>query len=85
MPRDIGALYGLNEDDRGRLWVVRKRPDRVSEFDVWERSGRRIATMEAPTLNDRFPLYFISNGRLVAVTYDEDDLPIVVVYRIREQ
>jgi hypothetical protein len=84
VPRDIGAVYGLEEDDRGRLWVLRKRPDGVSELDVWERGGRRVGTMEAPTMNKRFPLYFISNGRLVAVTYDEDELPYVVVYRIRE-
>jgi hypothetical protein len=83
-PRDVGAIYGFNEDDRGRLWVVRKRPDRKSEFDVWERNGRRVATMDAPTLGENFPLLHISNGRLVAVTHDEDDLPVVIVYRIRE-
>lgn len=84
VPRDIGALYGLGEDDRLRLWVVRKRPDQRSQFDVWERGGRHVATVDAPRLGEFQPIFFVAHGRLAAVTLDEDDLPYVVVYRIRE-
>lgn len=85
VPRDRGALRWFEEDDTGRLWVLRQRPDQRFEFDVWDRVGRRIAIVDAPPLNDYFPLYRIVNGRLVAVILDEDELPVVVIFQIQER
>ena len=83
VPRDRGAFGWMEVDDRGRLWVRRELPDRRHEFDVWDTTGRRIAVMAAPPGAAFQPLFRIVGDRLVTIVTDEDDLPYVVVYRIR--
>ncbi|MEX2182426.1 MAG: hypothetical protein WD771_10315 [Gemmatimonadaceae bacterium] len=83
VPRDRGALNWIEGDDEGRVWVRRELPDRTLAFDVWDASGRRIAVVAAPGRWEFYPLYRIVRGRLVTIVRDEDDLPYVVVYRIR--
>jgi sugar lactone lactonase YvrE len=83
VPRDRGAFGWMEVDDQGRLWVRRELPDRSYEFDVWDVTGRRIAVVPAPGGADFMPLYRVVGDRLVTIVTDEDDLPYVVVYRIR--
>ena len=85
VPRDRGPLHWFEEDDVGRLWVLRQRPDQGFEFDVWDRAGLRIATLTAPIGGDYLPLFRVVNGKLATLVLDEDELPVVAVYLIRER
>lgn len=80
--RDRGALLGFESDDRDRLWVLRETRDGLAELDVWDTSGRRIATLAPGFRALDFPLMRIHGDRFALVQLDEDDLPTIVVYRI---
>lgn len=83
--RDRGALLGFEADDRDRLWVMRETRDGKAELDVWDASGRRIATLAPGFRALSFPLMRIRGDRLALVQLDEDDLPTIVIYRIVTQ
>lgn len=82
VPRDRGALVGFEADEQDRLWVLRETPAGLLEFDVWDASGRRIATLAAPMKYEYGPLFRILGDRVAMLVLDEDDLPTVVVSRI---
>ena len=72
-------------DDRDRLWVMRETRDGKAELDVWDASGRRIATLAPGFRALSFPLMRTRGDRLALVQLDEDDLPTIVIYRIVTQ
>lgn len=83
--RDIGPLQGFTADDQGRLWVLRELPGRRFEFDVWDRSGRRLAVVPVQTRRSFSPIVRIRGDRLALLTLDDDDVPVIVVHRIAVQ
>lgn len=82
VPRDRSSMLGFHSDDQNRLWVARETPGGPTEFDVWDMTGRRIATVAPGVKLPPSPLFRVMGDRLAVVILDEDDLPTIVVYRI---
>lgn len=77
------AISAIFADNAGRLWVQRTPSSSgPSEFDVWDSSGRQIATAR---LNFRVKMDIVPvvvGNYLYAVTTDEDDVQYVVRAKI---
>lgn len=81
--RDRGQLIGFVPDDVGRMWVLRQLPSRRYEFDVWDVAGsRRLAVVPVQASAGAFPRIRVRGDRLAILAFDDDDLPVIVVYRI---
>jgi len=71
-------------DDQGCLWVHRSRAADSEEgtlFDVFEPGGQYLGEVQAPVTGLRAVL--IRGPALYAVATDEDDVPVIVRFRIR--
>lgn len=82
---DRGPMMGFGSDEKGRLWVARETADGVTEFDVWNGSGARIAVVSPGVKLPSFPLFRVYGDRLAAVILDENELPTIVVYQFNER
>ncbi len=81
--RDRGPLIGFVPDDAGRMWVLRQLQNRRFELDVWDvAAGRRVAVAPLESATGSFPRIRVRGDRLAILALDEDELPVIVVYRI---
>jgi hypothetical protein len=83
IPRVKPVLMSLHLDDRGFLWVRRTTADTtVSAFDVFDRAGSQIASVEARFAPSRFHKPVIRGDQFYALVRDEDDVPYILRARI---
>lgn len=81
--RDRGQLIGIVPDDVGRMWALRQQPNRRYALDVWDVAGsRRLAVVPVQANAGAYPRIRVRGDRLAILAFDEDDLPVIVVYRI---
>jgi hypothetical protein len=73
------ALRHVLFDDQGRMWVEATTPSGW-EWEVFDRSGRLLGAMRAPSRNEQIEP-FVRNGRLYVVAADSLGQPLVQVYR----
>jgi hypothetical protein len=73
----------LDVDGKGQLWATRvKRPDAPWTFDVYDQSGRALATVTTTVaFNAGRPLYF-TGDHVYGVVNDSDDVPYIVRARL---
>lgn len=82
IPSSRPALQAMDLDASGRLWVRPTVAGRTTVFDVFDRSGRHVATVRAPF---RVPTYWhplIRDTALYALVTDSLDVPYVLRARI---
>jgi hypothetical protein len=83
IPRVKPVLMGVHLDDRGLLWVRRTTADTTaSAFDVFDRAGLLIASVEAPFAPSRSLKPVIRGDQFYALVRDEDDVPYILRARI---
>lgn len=64
----------------GRIWALRFTvPGEPSRADVYRPDRGYEGTVE---LGTRYPVTFLADGSLVSLERDEDEVPVVVVYRV---
>jgi hypothetical protein len=84
IPRTHPAFDQLHVDAENRLWVERVSSDgAVTRFEVYDATGKPVATIEHPRLRSGFIAPRISADRFVGFVRDEDDIPHLVSWRIR--
>ena len=83
IPKTRPVFVRLDRDDDGNVWARRTtRPGSGSQFDVYDSSGRMVATVSAPVVfREYIPLHIRGDHAYGFVT-DEDDVPYVVRMRI---
>ncbi len=69
-------------DDRHRVWVMVNVPGPGSRFDVFDATGRPLATLETPIRMTPYHPILIEGEKLYAVILDQDDVPMVIRGRI---
>ncbi len=76
----VPAYQDLLLDRAARLWAVRTTlPGDPFTVDLFSPSGEYLGTA---SLGQERPVAFLSDGRLVALRRDEDDVPVVSVFRV---
>jgi hypothetical protein len=79
-PTTYPAIQHIDADSDGRVWVRRTSDAALVPIDVFDANGAQIASVQASRkLGGRL---FIARQHLYAIELDEDDVPIVVRYRI---
>jgi hypothetical protein len=76
-PTERRLLLGIYFDADGQMWVERDTGSGTA-FDVFDHTGRLIATLDTPTRLDRVPPY-VRDSRLYMVITDELDVEYVKV------
>ncbi len=82
VPATKPAVQGMFFDGEGRIWIKRITPANRTEFDIFDRLGKRVAVVESPLdpsnyIRPRFrdeAIYFFVRG--------EDDVPQIVRSRL---
>ena len=81
IPRTIPMIANLFADDEGRAWVRRSdTPVATPSFDVFDPTGQLVATVRSP--GKIGTQVFISGALMLTVIRNDDDVPMVVKYRI---
>ncbi|MCL4213866.1 MAG: hypothetical protein KJZ74_08130 [Gemmatimonadales bacterium] len=82
LPTEHGPVHALLTDDERRLWVLRGAAGGRLALDVWDPSGRRVATVPTVMSAESPPIVRVQGDRIALVVLDADDLPTIVVARI---
>jgi hypothetical protein len=85
VPHSRPAIRSLVTDDQDRLWVMRDRADGSAGFDVWDRAGARLATVDLDGSLRPASTFRVHRGMIAIIVRDEHDVPSVAVFRISEQ
>ena len=72
----------LDVDDQGRLWARRVTADRVPVTDVYDGTGRQVATVTTTLGFSSYVPLRIQGDFVYGVVRDQDDVPYVVRARI---
>jgi hypothetical protein len=79
MPDSMPMISRLTVDDERRLWVGRTGPeDAPPQFDVFDRDGSYLGSVELAFRPAPYIPVWIRQGRLYAVVRDSLDVPFVV-------
>jgi hypothetical protein len=82
IPRVKPQIQAIHADDLGRVWVRQTdTPLAAPIHDVFDATGRMVARVRAPGKVGTRQL-FITGNHLYTVITDDDDVPVVVRYRI---
>jgi hypothetical protein len=82
LPKHLPAVAQLHVDTEGRAWVrATSTPDSTPSLDVFDQDGRMLAQVQSQAPLGRS--LFITAHHLYSVAMDEDEVPVVVRYRIK--
>ena len=77
IPESRPAIIGVKVDDGGRVWL--RVPDSTgTRFDLFDRSGKRLAEVVAPFVVYQYGPLAFRGDTLLGVIMDADDTPSVV-------
>jgi len=82
VPNEFPFFQALIVDDRGRLWARRQTDTARTEFDVFDETGRFLATATLSARTSAYGRVLIRGDDLYAVALDDDDIANVVRARI---
>lgn len=83
IPKTKPAIDRLTIDDQGRLWVRRMNARGGIEFDIYDPSGRLVATAGLGVFKVSIWTPFVVRGdHVYTVVFDEDDVQRVARFRI---
>ena len=82
IPAAHPVFQRLDVDDKGQLWARRVTAGNVPDIDVYDASGRQIATVTTTVPFQAFLPIHIRGDFVYGVIRDEDDVPYVVRARI---
>lgn len=75
-------LMGIQVDESERVWVRRATPGGVTTWDLYERTGRPIATVTAPFDPSVYHPAIVRGDRYYGIVRNEDEVPQVVIARV---
>jgi hypothetical protein len=85
IPNTYPALNSFFFDDSAYLWVEpAHRRGATLPLDVFDTTGTFLGRVEAPGRLLSHPSAVVRGDRMAALTRDDDDVPIVVVMRLRK-
>ena len=93
IPKTKPALDRITIDDQGRPWIRRTNAQGVVAFDVYDRSGKPVATVDLSAAitemgeirSPAFLPFVVRNDHVYMVVLDDDDVQHVVRYQIERR
>ena len=82
VPETRAAVTYMFLTEEGRLWVQTASPDTLNSYDVYERSGTYVGTVQSRLTPVQWIPPIVRGGLFWAVVVDEFDVPYVVRARI---
>ena len=75
-------LLGIRVDESERVWVRRATASGTTTWDLYERSGRPVATVTAAFAPSVYHPFIVRGDRFYGLVRNEDEVPQVVIARV---